>query len=89
MDDRDPATAYFPQLFFAPVLVGSGAATAIPPLLTIGLADLPCRDAGLGSGVVNVSQQMSAAISVAVLGVASSGRQAATDSSARSEMTVE
>jgi hypothetical protein len=65
---------YFPQLFFALLLIGVGAATAFPPLFTIGLADVPHGDAGLGSGVVNVSQQVSAAIAVAVLGVTSSGR---------------
>jgi MFS family permease len=70
----NPATAYFPQLFFALLLIGVGAATAFPPLFTIGLADIPHRDAGLGSGVANVSQQVSAAIAVAVLGVTSSGR---------------
>jgi EmrB/QacA subfamily drug resistance transporter len=70
----NPATAYFPQLFFALLLIGVGAATTFPPLFTIGLADIPRGDAGLGSGVANVSQQVSAAIAVAVLGVASSGR---------------
>jgi EmrB/QacA subfamily drug resistance transporter len=70
----NPATGYFPQLFFALLLIGVGAATAFPPLFTIGLADIPHRDAGLGSGVANVSQQVSAAIAVAVLGVTSSGR---------------
>ena len=65
---------YFPQLFFALLLVGIGAATAFPPLFTSGLADIPHGDAGLGSGVANVSQQVSAATAVAVLGVVSSGR---------------
>ncbi|HWD24590.1 MAG TPA: MFS transporter [Acidimicrobiales bacterium] len=69
-----PGTVYFPQLFFGLLLIGIGAAAVFPPLLTIGLADIPHRDAGLGSGVVNVSQQMSAAIAVAVLGVVSSAR---------------
>jgi hypothetical protein len=37
---------------------------------------LPARDAGIGSGIVNVSQQVSAALSVAVLGAVSSSRTA-------------
>jgi hypothetical protein len=38
------------------------------PLLTIALADVPAADAGLGSGIVNVSQQVSGALGLAVLG---------------------
>ena len=70
----NPATVYFPQLFFALLLIGVGAGATFPPLFTIGLADIPRGDAGIGSGLVNVTQQVSAAIAVAVLGVASSGR---------------
>jgi EmrB/QacA subfamily drug resistance transporter len=70
----NPTTTYFPQLFFALLLIGVGAGTAFPPLFTIGLVDIPHGDAGIGSGVVNVSQQVSSAVAVAVLGVVSSGR---------------
>jgi hypothetical protein len=38
------------------------------PLLTIAMADVPAADAGLGSGIVNVSQQVSGALGLAVLG---------------------
>jgi EmrB/QacA subfamily drug resistance transporter len=69
-------TAYFPHLFVAVLLVGLGAATAFTPLLTMALAHVPTRDAGIGSGIVNVSQQVSAALSVAVLGAVSSSRTA-------------
>ena len=69
-------TAYFPHLFVAVLLVGLGAATAFTPLLTMALAHVPARDAGIGSGIVNVSQQVSAALSVAVLGTVSSSRTA-------------
>jgi hypothetical protein len=65
---------YFPQLSFAMLFVGVGAGVAFAPLFTIGLANIPHGDAGIGSGVVNVSQQVSTAIAVAVLSVASSGR---------------
>ena len=67
-------TAYFPHLFVAVLLVGLGAATAFTPLLSMALANVPAADAGVGSGIVNVSQQVSAALSVAVLGAVSSNR---------------
>jgi len=63
-----PHTAYFPQIFAAVLLIGFGAATAFTPLLTIALASVPVQDAGIGSGIVNVSQQVSGALSVAILG---------------------
>ena len=37
------------------------------PLLQIGMSEVPSDDAGLGSGVVNVSQQMAGAIGLAFL----------------------
>jgi EmrB/QacA subfamily drug resistance transporter len=69
-------TAYFPHLFVAVLLVGLGAATAFTPLLTMAVAKVPAQDAGIGSGIVNVSQQVSAALSVAILGTVSSNRTA-------------
>ena len=69
-------TSYFPHLFVAVLLVGLGAATAFTPLLTMAVAHVPPKDAGIGSGIVNVSQQVSAAFSVAVLGAVSTKRTA-------------
>ena len=69
-------TAYFPHLFFAVLLVGLGAATAFTPLLTMAVAHVPAQDAGVGTGIVNVSQQVAAGLSVAVLGAVSSNRTA-------------
>ena len=71
-----PDTAYFPQIFAAVLLIGFGAATAFTPLLTIALAGVPAKDAGVGSGIVNVSQQVSGALSVAILGAVSAGHTA-------------
>ena len=45
-----PATRFFPTLFVAFVLIGLGAGTSFMPLLTIAMADVPARDAGLASG---------------------------------------
>jgi hypothetical protein len=50
------------------VLLGLGAGSAMSPLLTIALSDVPRQDAGLGSGIVNVSLQLSSALGVAILG---------------------
>jgi EmrB/QacA subfamily drug resistance transporter len=69
-------TAYFPHLFVALLLIGLGASMAFTPLLTLALAEVPAQDAGIGSGIVNVSQQVAAALSVAVLGVVSTSRTA-------------
>jgi EmrB/QacA subfamily drug resistance transporter len=71
-----PHTAYFPQIFVAVLLIGFGAAEAFTPLLTIALAGVPAEDAGIGSGIVNVSQQVSGALSVAVLGAISASHTA-------------
>jgi EmrB/QacA subfamily drug resistance transporter len=71
-----PDTSYFPLLFTAVLLIGFGAATAFTPLLTIALAGVPARDAGIGSGIVNVTQQVSGALSVAVLGAVSASHTA-------------
>src|SRR5208283_3497901 len=38
------------------------------PLLTMGMADAPKRDAGLASGIINVSVQLFGAIGLATLG---------------------
>jgi EmrB/QacA subfamily drug resistance transporter len=61
-------SAYFPNVFFAFLIMGLGAGTSFMPLLTIAMTDVPNRDAGLGSGIVNVSMQGSAALGVAILG---------------------
>jgi MFS family permease len=72
----DEHTAYFPRLFLAFGLLGLGAGTSFMPLLTIALAEVPTQDAGLASGIVNVSMQLSAALGLAVLGSISSQRTA-------------
>jgi EmrB/QacA subfamily drug resistance transporter len=59
---------YFPGLFFAFLALGLGAGASFLPLLTIGMADAPARDAGLASGIINVSVQLFGAIGLAALG---------------------
>lgn len=60
--------SYFPGLFAAFLVLGLGAGASFLPLLTIGMADAPQRDAGLASGIINVSVQLFGAIGLATLG---------------------
>ena len=64
-------TTYFPGMFVALLILGIGAGTAFIPLLAIAMEHVPSADAGLASGIVNVSLQMSGAIGLAVLGTIS------------------
>ena len=61
-------TAFFPTVFFAFFLIGLGIGNAFMPLLSIAMADVPAQDAGLGSGITNVSQQVAGALGLAILG---------------------
>jgi MFS family permease len=69
-----PQAGYFPSLLVAFLLMGLGTGTSFLPLLTIAMADVPSQDAGLASGIVNVSMQISAAIGLAALGTISTDR---------------
>jgi hypothetical protein len=44
------------------------------PLLTLAMADVPAADSGLGSGITNVSQQISGALGLAVLSTLAANR---------------
>jgi MFS family permease len=60
--------SYFPGLFGAFLALGLGAGASFLPLLTMGMSDAPPRDAGLASGIINVSVQLFGAIGLATLG---------------------
>jgi EmrB/QacA subfamily drug resistance transporter len=60
--------SYFPGIFFAFLALGLGAGSSFLPLLTMGMSDAPPRDAGLASGIINVSVQLFGAIGLATLG---------------------
>jgi EmrB/QacA subfamily drug resistance transporter len=64
----DAQTSFFPAIFFALALIGLGAGTAFMPLMTAAVADVRDEDAGLASGIVNVSLQIGGAIGLAALG---------------------
>jgi EmrB/QacA subfamily drug resistance transporter len=69
-----PNTAFFPTIFFACFAIGLGIGSAFMPLLTLAMADVPPADSGLGSGITNVSQQISGALGLAVLSTIAANR---------------
>ena len=69
-----PGTSYITLVAPAFALIGLGAGTSFMPLLSIAMSDVPEVDAGLGSGIVNVSMQMGGAIGLAVLGTVATDR---------------
>ena len=60
-------TSFFPTVFFADLMIGLGIGSAFMPLLSIAMADVPAPDAGLASGLTNVSQQIGGALGLALL----------------------
>jgi EmrB/QacA subfamily drug resistance transporter len=79
--------SYFPGLFVAFLLLGAGAGLSFLPLLTIGMADAPPRDAGLASGIINVSVQLFGAIGLAALGTVATDHTKALSASGHSLVT--
>jgi EmrB/QacA subfamily drug resistance transporter len=65
---------YFPVRAAVHVLLGLGFGMSFLPLLTLAMADVPPRDAGLGSAIVNLSLQLAGAVGIAVLVTAASYR---------------
>jgi EmrB/QacA subfamily drug resistance transporter len=58
---------FVPDILPGFLLIGLGAGTSFMPLLAIAMAEVPKEDAGLASGIVNVSMQMASAVGLAVL----------------------
>jgi EmrB/QacA subfamily drug resistance transporter len=69
-----PHSGYFPRVAVSFLLFGVGSGTAFIPLLSIAMAKVPKEDAGIASGIVNVSMQISAAIGLALLATISTDR---------------
>ena len=65
---------YFPVRMVAHMLLGLGFGSSFLPLLTLAMADVPPRDAGLGSAIVNLSLQLSGAVDIAILVTIASSR---------------
>ena len=67
---------YAPLLLVAFVVMGLGGGSTFVPLLTIAMADVPPRDAGVASGIMNVAMQLGAALGLALLGALAEQRTA-------------
>ena len=79
-----PGSSYATVVAPAFVLIGFGAGTSFMPLLSIAMADVPNADAGLGSGIVNVSMQMAGALGLALLGTIATERTNGLESAGQS-----
>src|SRR3954471_758191 len=66
--------SYFPTLFVPFALMGLGMGTTMLPLLTIAMSGVPEADAGVASGIINVSMQLAGALGIALLGTLASDR---------------
>jgi EmrB/QacA subfamily drug resistance transporter len=61
------ASASYEQIVMALVLMGAGAGISFVSLTSASLADVAPADAGAASGLINVSQQLGAAVGLAAL----------------------
>jgi MFS family permease len=59
---------YFTSILPAFLLLGFGMSISAVPLLTIAMADVPRADAGLASGIVNVSMWLASSVALAIFG---------------------
>ncbi len=80
----DQSTPYFPAIFASLALLGLGFGAANPPLMMIAMEDVPTKDAGMASGTIQVSIQLSAAIGLAALGTIATDRTNALSSAGES-----
>ncbi len=71
MATADSHAGYFPGIFGSYLLFGIGAGMSFMPLMTIMMAEVPMADAGVASGVANVSMQVGAALGLAAVGTIS------------------
>ena len=65
---------YLTQIFPVMMLLGVGAGTSFPALVTLAMADATPQDAGLVSGLVNTTAQVGGALGLAVLATAAASR---------------
>jgi EmrB/QacA subfamily drug resistance transporter len=80
-------THYFPQIAVPLALVGIGIGIAFTPLTAAGIAGVAQRDAGAGSGLLNVSQQLGGSLGLAILiTVFAAATRPATGAAARAEL---
>jgi EmrB/QacA subfamily drug resistance transporter len=77
LSGADANAGYFPDIFGGFLLLGIGAGMSFMPLMTIMMAEVPAADAGIASGVANVTMQVGAALGLAALGTISADHSAA------------
>ena len=65
---------YVTSILPAFLLLGFGMSISAVPLLTIAMADVPKSDAGLASGIVNVSMWLASSVALAVFGTLATSR---------------
>jgi len=65
---------YLTAVFPAFLLLGFGMSISAVPLLTIAMADVPRDDAGLASGIVNVSMWLASSTALAIFGTLSASK---------------
>jgi EmrB/QacA subfamily drug resistance transporter len=70
----DASTSYFPVISGAFAVLGLGMGLSFAPLVALGMRDIEEADAGLASGLVNVSQQLAAAFGLAILSTLAADR---------------
>lgn len=75
---RAPVHAdYFVSILPAFLLIGLGMSVSAVPLLTIAMADVPKNDAGLASGIVNVSMWLASSVGLAIFGTLAASKTTA------------
>jgi EmrB/QacA subfamily drug resistance transporter len=67
---------YLTDILPAVTLIGLGAGTAFPALMTLAMSTATASDAGLASGLVNTTAQVGGALGLAVLATLSTSRSA-------------
>ena len=70
----DTHAVYAASILPAFLLLGVGMSVSAVPLLTIAMADVPRSDAGIASGVVNVSMWLASSAGLAVFGTLAASR---------------
>lgn len=70
----DTHAVYATSILPAFLLLGVGMSVSAVPLLTIAMADVPRSDAGIASGVVNVSMWLASSAGLAVFGTLAASR---------------
>ena len=78
---------YLTSILPAFLLLGAGMSVSAVPLLTIAMADVPKADAGLASGIVNVSMWLASSAALAVFGTVATSKSTTLMAQGQSTLT--